>query len=241
MRKTIWLILFFPFALSSCHYFWGKRVRGNGVVKTEERSVSPFKNVEVSGAIKVYISQGDFKPIKIEGDENLLQYLEVEQQGDKISVRTKHGFNLDQSVDMKIYVTAPVYNNIEVSGACDIIGLTKIDNPEELSLDASGVANIKMDVNAPKLSAEISGSGSINLKGQTKDVELGLSGAAEAHCYELLSENTKVDISGAGSAEVYASVKLNAEVSGAGNVSYKGNASDVSQKVSGAGSVNKVN
>jgi Putative auto-transporter adhesin, head GIN domain len=241
MRKTIWLFLFIPFVFSSCHYFWGKRVRGNGVVKTVERNVSSFKNVEVSGAIKVYVSQGDFKPIRIEGDENLLEYLEVDQQGDKITVRTRHGFNLSPTVDMKIYVTAPVYNNIEVSGACDIIGQTKIDNPEALSLDASGVAKIKMEVNAPKLSAEISGSGSIDLKGQTKDVELGLSGAAEAHCYELLSENTKVDISGAGSAQVYASVKLSAEVSGAGNVSYKGNATDVSQKVSGAGSVNKAN
>ena len=49
-----------------------------------------------------------------------------------------------------------------------------------------------------------------------------------------------MDISGAGSAEVYASVKLDAEVSGAGTVRYKGNATNVSQHVSGAGSVNKV-
>jgi hypothetical protein len=49
-----------------------------------------------------------------------------------------------------------------------------------------------------------------------------------------------VAISGAGSAEVYASVKLDATVSGAGNVNYKGNASEVNQHVSGAGSVKKV-
>jgi Putative auto-transporter adhesin, head GIN domain len=54
-------------------------------------------------------------------------------------------------------------------------------------------------------------------------------------------ENTKVDISGAGSAQVFASVKLDAEVSGAGSVTYKGNAVNVSQHVSGVGSVNKVN
>ena len=240
MRKYIWLVIALPL-LSSCRHFWGKRVRGNGNIKTEERSVSSFKNVEVSGAINVFVSQGDLKPVKIEGDENLLQYIEVSQEGDKIIVRERHGYNLSPTGDMRIYVTSPVYNNIDVSGACNITGENKITNPEDLSLDVSGAGDIKMEVDAPKIKAEVSGSGSINLKGQTKEAELELTGAGRAHCYDLLSENTRVDISGAGSAEVYASVKLDAEVSGAGTVNYKGNATNVSQHVSGAGSVNKVN
>lgn len=241
MKKYILFILVLPVMLAGCHYMWGKRVRGNGVIKSEERSVSDFKNVDVSGAMKVYVSQGPVKPVKIEGDENLLQYIEVTQNGDQIEIGPRHGFNLNPTGDLKVYVTAPVYNEIEVSGACDIIGEMKISNPENLSLGASGAGNITMDVDAPKLSAEITGSGSINLKGQTKDANLQLSGAAEAHCFDLLSENTTIDISGAGSADVYASVKLDASVSGAGSVNYKGNASDVKQHVSGAGSVSKVN
>jgi len=240
MRKYIWLFAALPLVMGSCRFVTGKRVHGNGVIKTEERSVSTFKNVEVSGSIDVYVSQGDIKPVKIEGDENLLQYIEVEQEGDKLFVREKQGYNLKPSAEMRIYVTAPVYNNIEVSGACDIIGMTKISNSENLALSASGAGDIKMEVDAPKLSAEISGSGSIDLKGQTKDVDLQLTGAGHAHCYDLLSENTKVDISGAGSAQVYASVKLDAEVSGAGSVSYKGNATNVIQHTSGVGSVTKV-
>ena len=49
-----------------------------------------------------------------------------------------------------------------------------------------------------------------------------------------------MEISGAGSAQVYASVRLNAEVSGAGSVDYKGGAPVGDQHVSGAGSVHKV-
>jgi len=241
MRKFLWILLVLPFALNSCRYVLGKRVRGNGVIKSEDHAVSSFKNVEVSGSINVYVSQGDIKPVKVEGDENLLQYVEVAQEGDKIIVREQPGYNLNPTGEIKIYITAPVYNSIEVSGASDIIGQMKIVNPENLELRASGAGDIKMEVDAPSLSADISGSGSIDLKGETKDVDLGLSGAGHAHCYELLAENTKVDISGAGSAEVYASVKLDAEVSGAGSVSYKGNASTVKQNVSGVGSVNKVN
>ncbi|MFI5156174.1 MAG: head GIN domain-containing protein [Chitinophagales bacterium] len=241
MRKYIVLLLVVPLFLSSCRYMWGKRMAGNGVIKTEERSVSDFKNVEVSGDFKVYVSQGPVQPVKLEGDENLLSLIEVTQSGDRLEVRPKQGFNLKPSGELKVYVTAPVYNEIEVSGSCDIIGLTKINNAENLSLSASGAGNIKMDVDAPKLSAEISGAGSIVLKGQTKDANLELSGAGEAHCFDLLSESTTVSISGAGSADVYASVKLDAEVSGAGSVNYKGNAAEVKQHVSGAGTVSKVN
>lgn len=241
MRKYIWLLLVLTVAVSSCRFMSGRRVRGNGVIKSQEHSVSTFKNVEVSGSMNVYVSQGDIKPVRIEGDENLLQYVEVEQEGDVLRVHERHGYNLQPTDELKIYVTAPVYRKVEVSGASSIIGQTKINNAEDLELSASGAGDIKMDVDAPKLSADISGSGSIDLKGQTKDVDLGLSGAGHAHCFDLLSENVTVDISGAGSAEVYASMKLEASVSGAGNVSYKGNAASVNQHISGVGSVSKVN
>ena len=239
MRKLLWMVLALPLILGSCRHFLGKRVKGDGNIKTEDRSVASFKNVEVSGAAKVYVSQGDQHSVKIEGDENLLQYIEVSQDGDKIVVRDKPGFNLDPTGDLKIYVTAPVYNNISASGACDIIGQTKISSQENLNLHVSGAGDIQMEVDAPQLAAEVSGSGNINLKGQTKDVDLELTGAGHAHCYDLLAENAKIEITGAGSAEIYASVKLDATVSGAGSVNYKGNASSVSQHVSGAGSVTK--
>jgi len=238
MKKIFLLATAFSL-LISCGRFMGKRIRGNGVIKTEERTVSPFKQVQASGAIKLMVSQGDFKPIRLEGDENILPYVEVNQDGDGIDIRTRPGYNLSPSNDLIVYVTAPVYSTISVSGASDIRGQNKITNAENLELGASGAGDIEMDVDAPQLSATISGSGSVKLRGQTKDLDINLSGAGHAYCYDLLSENTKVDISGAGSAEVYASVKLEADVSGVGNVRYKGNASNVSQHVSGAGSVGK--
>ncbi len=240
MRKYIWLLSLVPLAFSSCYRLFGKRVVGNGNIQTEERSVSSFKNVEVSGAIKVYVVQGAIQPVKIETDQNLLKYIEVTEEDDVVKIREKPGFNLEPSRELRVTVTAPVYNRIEVSGACDIIGESKISNPENIELHVSGAGDINMEVDAPAISARISGSGSINLKGQTKNADLDLSGAAQAHCFDLLSENTTIAISGAGDAQVYASVKLDAQVSGAGSVTYKGNASNVVQNVSGAGSVKKI-
>ena len=63
-------------------------------------------------------------------------------------------------------------------------------------------------------------------------------GSGGIKCFELLSEQTKIGISGSGDAQVYASKQLDVEINGSGSVAYKGSPA-VSQNVSGSGSVRK--
>ncbi|HEX3768107.1 MAG TPA: DUF2807 domain-containing protein, partial [Puia sp.] len=149
MRKYYFLTMIAFLALASCR-FMGKRVRGNGVIKTEERPVSSFREVEAAGNIQLLVIQGDLKPVKLEGDENILTYIEVIQEGERITIKTKEGVNLVPSGDLKVYVTSPTYKSIEVSGSSDIIGQTKITSTDDLALEASGAGDIKMEVDAPK-------------------------------------------------------------------------------------------
>ncbi len=238
--KNLFLFLLIPIVLgSSCRFIGGKRVRGNGNWKTEERSVSNFKEVQVSGAIDVIVSTGSVAQVKVETDENLQQYIEVIQNGDQLEIRNKSGYSPRPTRDMKVYVTSPSFTHIGVSGACDIYSQGRVVNPDKLEMNVSGAGSITMDLDAPNVFAQISGSGDVKLSGQTRDLEINLSGAADAKCYDMKAENTSVHISGAGDAEVYASVSLDAQVSGAGSVKYKGNAAKVNQQVSGAGSVKK--
>lgn len=224
---------------SSCVFLGGKRVRGNGNITSVERSVSSFSEVEVHGAIDMYVIQGSEAPVRIEGDENLIEYIQVKTEGNRLEVRTRPGYNLRPTKKMKVYVTSPNYTELEVSGACNIYGERSLNLNNPIAMSVSGAGDIRMDITSPKVKARVSGSGNVDMKGQTKDLEIDISGAGEARCYDLLSENTKVEISGAGSAEVYASVFLDAHVSGAGSVRYRGNAGKVNQQVSGAGSVKK--
>jgi len=76
---------------SSCQYMLGKRIRGNGNIKTATHSMSGFKDIEVAGAIDLYVSQGEIVPVKVETDENLLPYIEVFLEGNKLVVRHKEG------------------------------------------------------------------------------------------------------------------------------------------------------
>ena len=237
MKKLLFVFLVLPVIFSSC-FFAGERVKGNGNVKTEERNVSAFDKVEVHGAINLLVTQGPMQPVRIEADENLLQYIEVEQQGGSIEIRTRNNVNLDPSRDIKVFLTAPEFKSIEVSGASHIRGQNKISG-SDLRMKVSGAGSIRLEVDVPELTIDLSGASEIDLKGETRRFELNSSGASKARCFELLTEETVVDISGAGEAQVYASQKLDVEVSGAGNVRYKGEVKNINQQVSGAGSVQK--
>jgi hypothetical protein len=138
-----------------------------------------------------------------------------------------------------VYVSAPLYKEIEVSGACDIIGDGPINNSGDLGLHVSGSGEINMQVMAPKVYAEVSGSGTIGLKGQATNFEAHVSGSGDIRCFDLVTDNTRLDISGASDVEVTANKQLNIEASGSSDVRYKG-AANVSQSISGSGSVKRV-
>jgi hypothetical protein len=241
MRKLIILLYVLPVvAFTSCRGIFGKRVLGDGNIKTETRSVGDFDGVDVSGSIDLYVKQDASRSLRIEADANLLSYLEIYNNGSTLVVRPKNGYNLKPTQDIKVYVSSPVFKSLEASGACDIFSENQITSPETMNIDLSGSCDAKLDVKAPNVSSEISGACKIELKGETKGFSVDGSGSSDVRCFDLLAENVVLSLSGAGDAEVYASSKLEVDVSGAAGVKYKGNAS-VDQKISGAGSVNKVN
>jgi biopolymer transport protein ExbD len=225
--------------LSSCNIFGGKRVSGNGKITTQQRQVSSFNSIEASGSVKVHVRQDSSSSVKIETDENLMEYVEVYIKGATLIVKAKDGFNLDPSKDLIVYTSAPVFRSIDVSGSGDIISDNIISGGEPLEMGVSGSGMINVQVALPKVSTEISGSGNVILKGTSKEFFGSVSGSGSIKAFELTTDITTLELSGAADAEVTANQKLNVSVSGSGDVKYKGSAA-VSQSISGSGSVKKV-
>ena len=236
MKKFITLAALALTIFSACNLVH-HRIRGNGNIKTEDRNVTGFNNVDVSGSFKVYIKQDSAYSVKVEADENLARYILMENENGTLVIGTEGNANLSGTKPIKIYVSSPAFRDLDVSGACEIFATDTVRG-EVINVRLSGASGAEMLLDAPKVRAKISGASSINLKGRTKEFSIEASGASKVRCAELLSENADVDISGAGSAHVFASVKLNVHASGASNVKYRGNPS-VTSDVSGAGSVSK--
>jgi len=140
---------------------------------------------------------------------------------------------------MKVYVTVKELKNIDVSGAVDITTENRINVPE-LSIEASGSSDSKMEIAVQKLKLDCSGASKMSFSGSATDVKMDLSGASDIFGFDLLAENYDIEISGAGNAQLNVSKKIRAEISGAGSVKYRGSPTEVDQQVSGAGSIKKV-
>jgi hypothetical protein len=239
MRQIFIIALSSLLLFSSCREIFAKRIRGNGNITTQTRSAGEFNSIDVSGNINVYARQDSSSSIRVEADENLQQYIEIIDEGNVLRIKTQAGYNLRSSRPIKVYVSSAAFKKFEASGACDIFSEGKITSSSDIDFDLSGSCNVTMDVNAPKISVDMSGAGTIKLKGETKDFRIQGSGSTDIKCLDLLAETVDLDISGAGDAEVYASSKLTGTISGAADVRYKG-AAQTDIHTSGATSVKKI-
>ena len=226
------------FSLSSCQYFAGEVVQGDGNPVSQQRNVSGFNAIDAGGAVEVHLVQGPAS-VKVSADRNLQEYVEVFTEGEVLVIQYRENVNLKPSADIRIYVSAPVLNRIEVSGASRVIADGPYTAATGLEITGSGASGIAMNLNVPKLDIELSGASHVDLQGKTTDFIATGSGSSEIRALNLVTETADIDVSGASDAEITANASMKVEATGASNVSYKGNAA-VAQQVSGAGNVKKI-
>lgn len=239
MRPIVFASLFLLLTLSSCHYFGGKRVTGDGELATQDRQVGDVRGVEVSGSMHVIVNQGPAAAVRVEADRNLLSYIETSLDGDVLQVHPRRGYNLHSRAGIKIYVTAPQYHTLAVTGSGKIQSGSRIMGGNMLKVEVTGSGDIIADVDAPAVNTEITGSGTVTLKGNTRTLGSEITGSGDVHGFDLKSEATEVEINGSGNAEVFASKQLNVSISGSGDVQYKGSPA-INQSISGAGKIRQV-
>lgn len=209
--------------------------RGNGNFIKEVRSVSNFSKLDIGGAFKVYLSQGDQEKLVLEADADEIKEIVTEVVGNKLKIHTKPGWG-EQFHEMTIYLTFKNLDYIDLSGAVDV----KSDSPltfSELEMDVSGAAEINMEMKADKYTAEFSGASEITFAGSCKTGYIELSGASELKAEGLQFEDLTIDMSGASEAKIFSTQKLRIDASGASEVRYKGNPPDISIDESGASSI----
>lgn len=224
---------------SSCRWMGYKRIKGNGNIITQDRNVNRAERVSLKGSYDVEITQGPVTSVKVEGDENLLSYIFVNEEDGYLTIKSKEHVNLVSDNPIKIYITTPKLEQVNLSGSGNIIGRSKFTGGDKLGLRISGSGDITLETNTPKVEAEISGSGSMTLSGETQSQNIRISGVGDYKAEGLKSEKTVVRIAGSGDVRVFADVELDINIAGAGSIFYKGNAA-VKQSIAGSGEVKKI-
>ncbi|MBU2650859.1 MAG: DUF2807 domain-containing protein [Bacteroidetes bacterium] len=234
MEKS-WLFaiaIFLMFGLSSGCTFAGK-IKGNGNVVTQERQVRGFNSIQVGGAFKVILTQGQEEYLQLELEENLMDKVITEVVGGELKIYTKD--NINAKSDMIVRITFKNLEELDISGACDVSSANTF-KLGELELEASGASEIDLEMTLEKLECNCSGASNVDLKGNALSMDLDLSGASNIDALEFEVEVADIEVSGAADAKIFASKKLNAGVSGAASIRYKGTPA-INTDISGAGSI----
>lgn len=243
MKKSIQLLvcsLLFSSTIAHAQWSSNDRMKGNGNVITENRKTSEYDEIKVSGFFDVDLIAGAEGNITIKGEENLLSSIKIEVENNVLKIYTEKNKNISPSNGKNIQITIPFekISAVSLSGSGDVRtkNIIKSDN---FSAQLSGSGDLNLDVEAANFDLGLSGSGDVVLKGTTKSFTSKLSGSGDINASELKSKNSDLSISGSGDMKVFCSEFLKARVSGSGDIQYSGDPKTKDTKVSGSGDISK--
>jgi len=238
MRKLFLPIAGILFFFSSCDNVFKKTVHGNGNITTQQRNVDHADKIKSAGSFDINIVQGSTASVKVEADENLMEYIVTKNEGDDLVIKAREGYNLQSDEPIKITVTTNELEELEVAGSGNVKGDGKFTGRDHLKISVAGTGNVDLAVNTPRIESHIAGTGNITLAGETKDSKIEIAGMGDYNAGNLKSENVEIHIAGSGNTHVYAEAKLDVHIAGSGDVFYKGNAT-ISQDIAGSGKISK--
>lgn len=209
----------------------------DGVIQTRTDDVSGFDKIEINTFGEFIIEQGDEESLKIEAPRDYLRYITSEVEGSTLIIDTRRGFVGGPIRHITYTLTVKDLEEISLSGA----GAIKIFalETEQFKMDLTGAGSIEIDeLYAENLDINLTSAGAIVIAGEVDSQEVNISGVGSYEAGDLRSDTARILLTGAGSAVVWAEESLDVNITGVGSVSYFGDDPQVSQSVSGLGSIN---
>ncbi len=210
-------------------------ITGNKVVITQDRPVTPFHALKVSGGIDVELSQGNELKLQVEADENIIASIRTEVKEGVLNIYREG--NIWNAKTMKIHLTFQQVDAITASGGCYIVSKQKL-NFSRLKMDLSGGCDIRLDCNAGNLVCTQSGGCDAILSGKAENGTFNVSGGCDVKASEFYLKNCTIDASGGSDVSVNVTGELTMEASGASDITYFGKPSKILQRAYGASDIN---
>lgn len=210
-------------------------LRGSGDTVTETYDFSDFDKVIISHAFEAEITAADSYMVEVTVDDNLVEHLRVEQEGDTVTIGFAPNLVVTNTTQ-EVRITLPRLVDLEASGASrvDVSGFKTSD---DVRVNVSGASTARGDMETGDLNADVSGASTLSLEGSGKNLRVNASGASTADLNDFAVNDASVEASGASRANVNVSGTLNANASGASSIRYSGDPTLGNIDESGASSV----
>jgi hypothetical protein len=196
-----------------------------GTGRKATSSTDEFSEIEVSGAFRVTVRQGDTYKAEAAGSPDDLNDVRLDIRGNRLVVRNRGGSGFlsvfgNHRNPVLVTVTMPRLRSLELSAACqaDVSGF----HDDELRLDASSASSARLNVNVPHLEVDLSSAAHAELIGSATKLSVDGSSASSLEALNLRATQASVDLSSGSEAKVHATDELKVDLSSGSLVRYTG-------------------
>lgn len=213
-----------------------KKIAAEGATTTQQRQVGNFSSVFIDGRGVVELVTGPSPRLELVGAPNQLSYINAAVSGNMLNI------SLTEKVKFKpeviIRVIHPNLSGVTTNGLFSLRtarGALQVASP--FTLNATGTGNYRLVLNADTVNATAKGVMDVQLLGVARTLVAEMDATGSFDSRNLLTENVTVTLRGAGDVDVYASGRLEANASGVGTISYRGNPAEVVRNTKGIGAI----
>lgn len=207
----------------------------------EVKQVSKFSKISVASGFDVYISSGTEESVAVSASRKEYQKnIKVEVKNNTLYISYKPAVEkwTTRNLRLRAYISYKDLESLQLSGATDarLVDTWKGNN---VRIDVSGASDLRGKVEFGEAKIDLSGASDITLSGTVVKLKVDASGASEFSGFDLQSDISNVQASGASEIKVSAQKELYAQASGASHIIYSGDAAVRDVHASGASKVRK--
>ena len=173
---------------------WGK-------VITKTLDLSEFTHIDLTGNADIKFMQGDAMSVEAYGNEKAIEGNDIYVEDGTLVVKMKeHADGRQPSI--KLIVTAPTLESINVTGAGDIEMKDTIEFADDFDINVAGAGDVEIDrLKCKNFSIHISGAGDMKADMKANDISVAISGAGDADL-DVKCQNLTVTAGGTGEIEL---------------------------------------
>jgi hypothetical protein len=197
-------------------------LRGSGTETFIERPESGFNVLKIGYGCQATVTAGEIYSVVIRIDDNLSEYLRIEQEGERLSIGMEP-YKSYRDFNFAADVTMPDITALELSGGSEG-QLNGFNLNHSVSIDLSGGSELEGDLIASQVTFSLSGGSEVRILGNAEQVSLGGSGGSWIELQDFNARILDFDLSGGTTAKVSADETISGNASGGSTVQYRGNA-----------------
>jgi hypothetical protein len=227
-----------PFFLNSCDNLSTIVPKDN--ITRHEFSYADYDRIETESAFTIYLSFSDTdEKIIIETNDNLHQYIQVEQVSGALKIAVQDNINISGSSTLNAYITTKHVTVYSASEASRFIVSDPISS-NDANIFLAGASSFTGELKVENLTADLSDASKLIINGNTDSFDLNATGASLIEDYEFITKYLDLNLSDASNASLTVIENMDVVVSGASTLRYKGEGTISSQNIKGGSSITKV-